>query len=193
MSAASEFFRRLFANPLEEETKKEFQLKNVHAPSLAVLIRFVYTGSLLLTDANLQLVLETADYLQMNGAVDACSAQLMARIELSNCLWISAFAKAHTMLETHTAASRFISLHFEQLWQSEDFLSQSLDCVVDILKDDSLASMSEEVVSSAALRWIRHDEANRKKFTQTLMGCIRMDELDPQVCFTFLRIAIPLD
>ena len=181
LATTSKFFRRLFANPLEEDPKEVFELKNVDSAALAVLIRFIYSGGFVLNAVNVQSVLETADYLQIDGAVKLCCDQLSEQVDSANCLSIREFAELRGFNGLLERATSYIDDHFEDLWQSVDFLNLTSECVVGLLKRETLAVSCEELIFSAASRWIRHDEANRKKFTQALMGCVRMDELDPKV------------
>lgn len=181
LSAASQFFRRLFANPLKEAPQTEFRLKEVDADALALLIRFCYNGRLAVGEVNLQVVIETAAYFQIDEAVKICCQKLAECINDENCLSIGLLAAQHSFKVLREMTNRYVHENFDKICQNDEFLDLSLDHVVDLLQCDSLITNSEEVVFHAAMRWLRHDEINRQEFGKILMSGIRVGKLASKV------------
>lgn len=62
------------------------------AYTLEQLIVFAYTGSIRITSANVQSMMQAANFLQLNSIVDECCKFLQCRLQSQNVLGIRSFA-----------------------------------------------------------------------------------------------------
>ncbi|KHN79654.1 Kelch-like protein 18 [Toxocara canis] len=64
------------------------------ADTLEQLIAFAYTGRVRITSANVQSMMQAANFLQLNSIVDECCRFLQCRLQSQNVLGIRSFAMA---------------------------------------------------------------------------------------------------
>lgn len=75
------------------ESKQEVvELHDIDAPSLKQLIDFAYTGEIIITEENVQVLLPASSLLQMQSVREACCKFLLRQLHPSNVLGIRSFA-----------------------------------------------------------------------------------------------------
>lgn len=72
----------------------------------------MYTGEIVITELNVQLLLSTANLLQLNVVKEACSQFIQSQLDLSNCLGIREFAESHFCPVLQKHAEAFIEQYF---------------------------------------------------------------------------------
>jgi kelch-like protein 2/3 len=145
----------------------------VDATSLTLVIEYMYTGELLITECNVQSLLITANLLGMGNVKDSCGQFIQSQIDVTNCLGIYEFADYHCakVLEKH--ADAFIEQYFSDIVQKEEFLSLNVDQIIKLISKDHLAVHSEKIVFDCVLKWINHDYEKRHSFLAKLMENVR--------------------
>lgn len=72
------------------------ELHDMDAPSLKQLIDFAYTGEIIITEENVQVLLPASSLLQIQSVREACCKFLLRQLHPSNVLGIRSFAgKTH--------------------------------------------------------------------------------------------------
>lgn len=67
-------------------------LHEIDPGALELLVEYAYTGQVLITEDNVQVLLPASGLLQMEGVREACCRFLMKQLHPSNCLGIRSFA-----------------------------------------------------------------------------------------------------
>lgn len=93
------------------------------ASSLQILVAYVYSGQISISEDNVQTLLPAANLLQLTDVKEACSDFLKSQLHPSNCLGIRAFADLHGCLDLLNAAETFIEFNFADVVEGEEFLS----------------------------------------------------------------------
>lgn len=75
-----------------ESRKDVVELHDVDAPSLKQLIDFAYTGEIIITEENVQVLLPASSLLQIQSVREACCKFLLRQLHPSNVLGIRSFA-----------------------------------------------------------------------------------------------------
>lgn len=75
-----------------ERNKEVVELHEVDAPSLKQLIDFAYTGEIVITEENVQVLLPASSLLQIQSVREACCKFLLRQLHPSNVLGIRSFA-----------------------------------------------------------------------------------------------------
>lgn len=77
---------------MKEADSSMVTLHEVDPGALELLVEFAYTGQVLITEDNVQVLLPASGLLQMEGVREACCRFLMKQLHPSNCLGIRSFA-----------------------------------------------------------------------------------------------------
>ncbi|XP_052131179.1 kelch-like protein 17 [Frankliniella occidentalis] len=75
-----------------EKMRPEVTLHDVDGVALRQLIEYSYTGEILITEDNVQVLLPASSLLQMEPVREACCRFLLRQLHPSNCLGIRSFA-----------------------------------------------------------------------------------------------------
>lgn len=161
----------------------QIEIKGVDAESATMLVSFAYTAELVITDANVQNLFLTSDLLQFRSAKNACIEFIGQQIEVSNCLGIRALAERYTCVDLLEAVDEFVATNFDEVVQTEEFQSMPLNLVLEILIKDDIQVKEEKDMFQACVRWVQHDQENRKKYMSELLKAVRM----PFISLKFLH------
>ena len=102
-------FKQLFLNL---KSKSRVVLRDIESESLKLIIDFMYTGQVLITEDNVQSLLAVANLFDLIDLKESCSQFLQSQLEVSNCLGIREFAYYHTCLILQKHAESFIQEYF---------------------------------------------------------------------------------
>ena len=82
-----------------ERDSSRVVLQGVDPEALHILVDYVYTSCVDVTEDNVQSLLPAANLLQLNDVRDACCEFLQSQLHPTNCLGIRAFADLHGCLD----------------------------------------------------------------------------------------------
>lgn len=140
---------------------------------MELLITFVYTGSIDVTEDNVQSLLSAANLLHLTEVRDACCDFLRQQLHPSNCLGFMAFADLHSCPDLFNESQRFARKHFPEVRMSEEFIQLSASSVIELISSNELGVLSEEHVFEAVIQWVNHDRERRMKDLPSLVTQIR--------------------
>lgn len=167
----------------EESRQERINIQGVDNNALQVLVEYVYTSVVDVTEENVQVLLPAANLLQLHDVRDACCDYLQLQLDASNCLGIREFADIHGCLDLFNCADQYVQQHFCEVIQFEEFLNLSYDHVLALIKNDQLLA-SEEKVYESAIAWIYFDAPNRTTFIAQLMEHVRLPLLSQEYLMT---------
>ncbi|CAL1532393.1 unnamed protein product [Lymnaea stagnalis] len=180
LAATIPYFQAMFTHDMVETKQAEITMESIEPSALEALINFSYTGRVVIDMNNVQSLLIVAGFLHMQAVKDACTTYLKNRLEPSSCLSVRQFADQYQCPSLVEASNKYIQNNFRQVAQSSDFVLLPKSEVLEILSRDELYVTTEEQVFEAAMRWIKHDPANRVKDLPELMVKVRLPLLTPQ-------------
>ncbi|XP_023029645.2 kelch protein [Leptinotarsa decemlineata] len=173
LAACSPYFFAMFSS-FEESRQDRIVLQEVDHQALSLLVEYVYTSEVHVTEENVQVLLPAANLLQLTDVRDACCDFLQAQLHPTNCLGIRAFADLHGCLDLLSHAESYIELHFPEVVECEEFLTLSQLQVSKLIRSDRLTVPSEEKVFECVIAWVQHDLENRQKHLSSLMEHVRL-------------------
>ncbi|XP_057671404.1 ring canal kelch homolog [Diorhabda carinulata] len=173
LAACSPYFYAMFSS-FEESRQDRIVLQEVDQQALMLLIEYVYTSEVSVTEDNVQVLLPAANLLQLTDVRDACCEFLQAQLHPTNCLGIRAFADLHGCLELLSHAEYYIELHFSEVVECEEFLTLSHLQVSKLISSDRLTVPTEEKVFECVVAWVQNDLENRKQHLSSLMEYVRL-------------------
>nr|CDS32163.1 kelch protein 3 [Hymenolepis microstoma] len=161
LAASSPYFHAMFTGDMAESRASVVTIGGIDSAALALLVDFIYTAEVLITEETVQCLLPAANLLQMTSVREACCEFLQCQLHPTNCLGIQRFADMHDCSELLQVSRRFTEQHCgEVLEHGEEFLSLTKEQLISLISNDHIR-VSEEQVFEAALRWMRHNVATR--------------------------------
>lgn len=168
LASCSPYFYAMFTG-FEESRQDRITLQGVDHRALQLLIEYVYTSVVEVTEDNVQVLLTAANLLQLTDVRDACCDYLQTQLDPSNCLGIRDFADIHGCIDLLNYAETYIEQHFSwvaftrggvyrssglisvflffrEVIQFDEFLNLTSEQVVNLIKSDRLSVPSEEKV-----------------------------------------------
>lgn len=111
LASCSPYFYAMFTG-FEESRQDRITLQGVDFNALQLLIDYVYTSLVDVTEENVQVLLTAANLLQLTDVRDACCDYLQTQLDPTNCLGIRDFADLHGCLDLLNYAEAYIEQHF---------------------------------------------------------------------------------
>ncbi|XP_035695433.1 kelch-like protein diablo isoform X1 [Branchiostoma floridae] len=182
LAAASPYFYAMFTGGLHEARQKEVAIHGVDQDIMALLLDFIYTGTVSLTPDSIQEVkalLQAADLFQIGNLQRACEEWLLRFLTTANCVSLYFLAGTHNCGRLTRAAKWMLGGNFTEVSEGEEFLSLGVEQLVELVSDDSLEVRAESDVFEAAMRWLEHTGADGLVADQVLKH-VRYYLIDPQ-------------
>ncbi|XP_036880428.1 kelch-like protein 2 isoform X5 [Manis javanica] len=174
LAACSPYFHAMFTGEMSESRAKKVRIKEVDGWTLRMLIDYVYTAEIQVTEENVQVLLPAAGLLQLQDVKKTCCEFLESQLHPVNCLGIRAFADMHACTDLVNKANTYAEQHFADVVLSEEFLNLGIEQVCSLISSDKLTISSEEKVFEAVIAWVNHDKDVRQEFMARLMEHVRL-------------------
>ena len=149
---------------MKEHGQTEVTIHDLDPTAIDLLIEYAYTGQIVITPDNVQVLLPASSVLQMQEVREACCKFLLRQLHPTNCLGIRSFADTHCCKELHLKSHVYALQNFQQVVATEEFLLLPFEEVKELISNGQLNISSEEDVFTAVLNWVKHDLAERSQF-----------------------------
>ena len=179
MAASSPYFYAMFTGFTERDSSRVV-LQGVDPEALHILVDYVYTSCVDVTEDNVQSLLPAANLLQLNDVRDACCEFLQSQLHPTNCLGIRAFADLHGCLDLLVNTKNYIERHFTEVLECDEFLGLQPDQVAELIASDTITVPCEEKVFEAVITWINSSSEERLQFLPQLMEHVRLPLLSQE-------------
>lgn len=173
IAASSEFFAAMWTHSFSEGEQGFVDFKDIQEDIVEILLDFIYTGELKISQENVLKLLAAANMLGLDGAKRLCEDFLWHNLTKTNCLQTLCFAEKYSCDYLQGKSRGFVADFFEKLSKTVGFLELSKDALVYLLSTDEMRISSEESVFLAVLRWIDAREG-RVNFLSELMKCVKL-------------------
>lgn len=173
LAASSPFFKAMFLSDLEESKKREIVLRDVEPGIMGMILRYLYTSDIDLTEQNVQDIFIVANMYQIPSIFSVCVSYLQEKMVLGNCLAIFRLGLLLDCSRLVLAARDFICERYQVVSRDQDFLQLGPSELALIITSDALNIVQEELVFETLMDWVKHDETNRARELPELLHCIR--------------------
>lgn len=173
LAASSPFFKAMFLSELEESKKREIVLKDVEPSVMGMILRYLYTSDINLTEQNVQDIFMVANMYQIPSIFSVCVSYLQEKMVLGNCLAIFRLGLLLDCPRLALAAREFICERYSIVVRDQDFLQLGASELGILITSDALNVECEEQVFESLMDWVKHDETDRLKHVPELLQCIR--------------------
>jgi len=184
LSAVSPYFHAMFNDDLVEKTLEEVTIHDVAPLALTLLVDFAYTGELLVSEDNVQVLLPASSLLQLQSVREACCKFLMRQLHPTNCLGIRNFADTHACKELHKRSHKFALQNFQEVMGTEEFLLLPFQEVDELIASSQLNVDKEEKVFEATIAWVRHEYPERRKYVYKLLRHVHLPLISREFLMT---------
>lgn len=181
LSAFSPYFRVMFTCGLRECSNRQVVLRDMPAPSLALLLEYMYSSNLPLTADNVQGISVAAFLLQMDDVFSRCQIYMIDNMDTSNCLGIYYYARDLGAEELADQAQRYLRQHFTEVCYGEEVLELEAHQLGALLSSDDLNVSREESILDVVMRWVKYcpgdvcsEEENRAGHLPELLKKVRL-------------------
>ncbi|KAF7213837.1 kelch-like protein 40b [Nothobranchius furzeri] len=174
LCACSSYFRSIFLSDLEESKKREIVLEDVEPGVMGLILKYLYTSKINVTEQNVQDIFAVANMYQIPSIFTVCVSFLQKRLSISNCLAVFRLGLMLDCPRLAVSARNYALERFQLISRDEDFLQLRPSELAAILTNDNLNVETEEVVFDALMNWVSRDTENRLKELPDLLDCIRL-------------------
>jgi kelch-like protein 17 (actinfilin) len=169
---------------MKEHGQTEVAIHDLDPTAIDLLIEYAYTGQIVITPDNVQVLLPASSVLQMQEVREACCKFLLRQLHPTNCLGIRSFADTHCCKELHLKSHVYALQNFQQVVGTEEFLLLPFEEVKELISNGQLNISSEEDVFTAVLNWVKHDLAQRSQYIAPLMVHVRLPLVNREFLMT---------
>lgn len=213
LATSSRYFDAMFSSGMKESSQIEVELKEHYLTEEAfeMLLNFIYTSHLPLTESNVLGILEAADHLQILSAVTKCSLYIVnnlseEKFSLETKLKICRVADRHNLTELREEGLHVLALKFGEICEEKAFMENlTSDELLVLLSRDDLSVPSETSLFQTVIAWIKFDKENRLSQAARLLDKVRLALVDIMVvlgelesedfrnipeCFSFMHMCL---
>merc|ERR1712223_2016713 len=173
LAVCSPYFCAMFTG-FDEKNKTRITLQDVDPHALEILVNYVYTSEVDVTEENVQSLLPAANLMQLSDVKEACCEFLLNQLHPTNCLGIKSFADLHGCLELLAATNTYIESHFAEVLDCDEFQNLDPEQVSDLIASDTITVPSEEKVYESVISWVNHNSDHRGHHLPQLMEHVRL-------------------
>ncbi|KAM9790404.1 kelch-like protein 40a [Syngnathus typhle] len=194
LAASSPFFKAMFLSDLEESKARDIILKDVEPGTMGMILRYLYTSDINLTEQNVQDIFMVANMYQIPSIFSVCVSYLQEKLVLGNCLAIFRLGLLLDCPRLALTAQEFICERYQLVIRDQDFLQLAATELALIISSDALNVQREEQVFESLMGWVEHDEKQRLEELPELLHCIRfrlmpLDYFKKKVqCHQYIRL-----
>uniref|UniRef100_A0A8C0VQ46 Kelch repeat and BTB domain containing 12 n=1 Tax=Cyanistes caeruleus TaxID=156563 RepID=A0A8C0VQ46_CYACU len=179
LAAFSAYFKAMFTCGLAECVQREVVLHDVSAESVSVILHYMYSAELRLTNHNVQTVALAAYFMQMEEVCSACQKYMMDHMDASNCLGIYYFANHIGAEDLCDQARKYVYQHFAEVSLQEEILEIEFQQLMNLIKSDDLNISREESILDLVIRWVKHSRESRLEHLVELLKQVRLVLVSP--------------
>ncbi|XP_057679981.1 kelch-like protein 34 [Corythoichthys intestinalis] len=156
LASSSDYFWALFGEAAAERLALRVKLPALTPVGLDVILDFLYSGWLKVSDSTLPDVLEAARYLQVETAVSICERYIMDELSAENCCVYANLAEHHVLPNVLEAAEDTVAAEMATLLQErrEDLLNLNVQSMMAVLETEEIPSVKEVELVKLALDWL---------------------------------------
>ncbi|XP_035715964.1 BTB/POZ domain-containing protein 2-like [Folsomia candida] len=132
---------------------EELAIEDVDSHLFKMLLKFLYTGKSDVEICDAIQLMELATVYKINGLRDECANVLRTELALDNALCMLQTGMEYAHREFVQCTLKCICRYARIILKSDEFTKLRLECLIEIIKQDSLKVINEMEVFEAIYRW----------------------------------------
>ena len=179
LAAASPFFLTLLTSDMKESKEQviKIELEEATAAVMEDVLKYVYTGNVLVTEESAHNLIATADYLLLPGLKSSASNFLTEIVTVESCVFNYYFAEKYRCVELKEKSCWEINSNFSVVMETEDFLKLDMKQVMEWVSSDDIIVGAEEEVFKGIVKWVSHNKCERETTFPELLQQVRLTSL----------------
>uniref|UniRef100_A0A1B0G0A7 Kelch-like protein diablo n=1 Tax=Glossina morsitans morsitans TaxID=37546 RepID=A0A1B0G0A7_GLOMM len=173
LAIASPYFAAIFGDDRKEKTETFLKINDADLIAVKALVKYIYTGVIILTKDNVEQMLCTSDLFQIEWVKKQCIRFLKQSLNATNCFRVRKFADKQSCKELYDFSHKYIMEHFDDLLEQEDLLLLPFEQIRELVKDEQPRPNTENAYK-VSMNWIKHDPDQRKVHLAELISLIRL-------------------
>lgn len=176
LASNSPYFMKLIAS---DTRQSEISVQNpkLDVSALEMLVEFIYTSILRITEGTVASLCYAANLLQMERIERACCKFMEKNLDHQNCISYLHFAEANAYSDLREKCEEYIAQHVVEIAQTPAFRQLSLSELAVVLESKSLAVPSQQALLESLMQWVKHDTASRHKNLYWLLTSTKLPQL----------------
>uniref|UniRef100_T1IHV1 BTB/POZ domain-containing protein 9 n=1 Tax=Strigamia maritima TaxID=126957 RepID=T1IHV1_STRMM len=159
LAARSEYFRALLFGGLRESKQSEIELKDAALEPFRILLKYIYTGHLVLVNLKEEVILEILGLTHQYGFEElqvAISDYLKAIVNVRNVCLIYDMASLYHLPSLVSVCCNFMDRHALDILRHESIFNLSATALKEMISRDSFYAPEVEIFR-VVCEWIRHN------------------------------------
>lgn len=189
LAASSSYFYDLYTGTSLSRYTRETILRGITDSILRVVLDYIYSANILLTEENIEEILCSSHQLGLESLRLECEQFLIRYLCVENCVKMTAMARIYSCEKLLQEGKRFMIENFLKVQSSEEFFKMSEEELAEIIADDDLNVKNEEQIFNSIRAWINFDVMPRRDSFFELLSHVRL----PFISRTFLLNTIDKD
>ncbi|KAL8586126.1 hypothetical protein ACOMHN_065089 [Nucella lapillus] len=187
LCAISDFFRAMFLSGMKESVNNRIQLSGLTSATFRNVLSFYYEGDDgIITHDTVEELLRASGLLQLECLQARCEAYYTDHLFPENALGIWKLATCLGCKELEMVARSFIFHQFGAISQEVEFLTLDLEPLLELIGDSDLKVSSEDIVCTAAIKWVKQDLACRGQHLDDIVAQLCLHQLSDS-CYANLQ------
>ena len=189
LAASCSYFYDLYTGTSLSRYTRETVLRGITDAILRVVLDYIYSAQILLTEENIEEILCASFQLGLESLRLECEQFLIRYLCIENCIKMTAMARIYSCEKLLREGKRFMIENFMEIQSSEEFYKMPKRELAEIVADDDLNVKNEEQVFNSIRAWVNFDVMSRRDTFSDLFSHVRL----PFIARTFLLGTIDKD
>ena len=176
LASSSPYFMKQFTSSSSALKKSELTLSDplLDVNAVELLITFIYTSVLRITESNAHSICLGARVLQLERVERACCKFMAKNLNQKNCIKSLNFSFEHGYPQLLKKSQTYIAEHITEVATNPAFCSLFPSELSGIFECESLTIPSEEALIDLLITWMKHEPESRQKELHHLISAARL-------------------
>ena len=164
----------LSASSVKEKQKKLVTFNDISPDAFQLVIDFIYTGDVTITEDNVSSLLHVTSLMQVHDLHKVIVEYLNEVLNVQNGLQFRKLGVIYSLTGFVNNVNKYILKHFQEFLLQKEFFNLNVDDLESLLESDDLNVEEETKVYEVVVKWTNQDEHNRKKYFSRLFKAVRL-------------------
>ena len=176
LASASPYFLNLLSS---DSGKSEIEVEDpkVDVGALELLIDFIYTSVLRITENTAQALCYASRVLEMDRIERACCKFMTKNLSPQNCIASLRFAQENGYVGMQQQCTDFIAGHLEETGKTPQYPALLATDLMAVLRSDSLSMPSQQALLTSLILWVQHDTSSRQRDLYQLLTAVKFPQV----------------
>ena len=156
---SSDYFKNMFSGNFSESDVTSLNLSNVfnHVDEANAVFDFVYTGTIVLSEQNIESIVNAASLFLLPELCDACSRFLTTNLAPCTCLSIFLLAERYNLYNLHSACVEVLQSWFQfMLYAQPECFEITPHSMILLIDEGVFAYLPDDIKGTFLRKWHQH-------------------------------------